>query len=1502
MGDRCDKGDRMRRRDELLTLLGEILRRISDKGDPTLASQAPVQSLAAELTATIDESEQWDLDARHALGWLTWYQYEASRGHDRRAAKAALDLLTPGAITIGMREFPAPLLPALVDRVAPRSAALLQHAAAGSDVGLLCNLVDHWIHLVNATPKDNPDRPRRLTVLCGALQTRFARTGNERDLNDAVTAGRWAVESGADHPDLGMYLSNLGAALKAVHEHTHDAADLDEAVRVLRRAVTAAAGHPQQEFALTNLGAVLQARFDLTHAGADLDEAMTVTRRALDAMPADHPERGAVLSNLGHNLRIRYEQTGDPAELDEAVRIGRASVAAGAQHPDRGLYLSTLGRTLRSRHQRTQDAADLDETVDVLRRAVEATPDRHTERGQRLAYLGDALESRAGLTDTATDLDETVDVLRQAVAATPADDREHPLRLLNLSRALETRCARAGDPADGDEASAVASRAVERAEALDHPARALTLSNLGSSLLARYERTGEAADLDAAVSAGRRAVESGAADAFDRLLHLTVLDAALWRRFQLRATDEDLDEVLATRRLIIEATQVGDAERGPRLEHLVTALVSRYTRQERLADLDESIALGRLSLDAAADDSGRSTALVNLAGSLHLRFDRLRERADLDEAVTLLRRAAEAPVAPLGGRGLPLANLAQMLRERARGTGSLQDLDEATAFARRAVEETALPPADGSEGDVRTRFVLTLNTRRHHSGKPAEADSSRSSDHADAWDLLAECLMSRFTRTGSLADVEDAVEVRRRAVEATAPEHEDRAKRLSALSFALRSRFERGGAGADIDASIDAARQAVAVAHADDPQRAVYIASLSNALHFRYRLAGDRGDLDEGVRIGRLAVEIEPQDEALRAHGLTNLCNLLQHRFDVSRDPRDLDEAVDVGRRALDVAPAPDVTRPKALMVLATAVRSRFQRGEDLADKDEGLRHLTELVRCVTAPAALRNFGARLGSDMAFADDPALAAELLETVVLLLPELASHRLRRGDQQFALGSAADLADSAAAAALADPTRPLAERAQRALTLLETGRAVLLSQALDARGDLTELRGVHPDLAARFTALRERLDRDVEPPQAASAGQRSLRERADTAAEMTALLGHIRTLDGFAGFALPPTLDELAAEAGAGPIVTFTVHEYGSHALLLTPGEVTVLPLPGLTPRVVIDKVNAFHVALRDATDPDADRVAAQNALGDVLAWLWDTVTGPVLDRLGHRTTPDDQAEWPRLWWAPNGRLSLLPLHAAGHHGDPGTDGRRTVMDRVVSSYTPTVRALRQARRRRSAGAARADRSLVVAMPTTPGLPDHGRLQHVTAEQEMLAGLLPDPLTLTEPDPGTAPGPGPLPTRDLVLAELPGRPVVHFACHGEYDLDDPATSRLLLHDHAQSPLTVASLVGVNLEDAQLAYLSACHTALNVADRFLDEAMHLAGAFQLAGFPQVVGTLWTLDDEVAVDIAEDFYTALRDPDSGTLDLGRAAHALHRATRTQRDRYPGTPSLWAAHLYTGA
>ena len=161
----------------------------------------------------------------------------------------------------------------------------------------------------------------------------------------------------------------------------------------------------------------------------------------------------------------------------------------------------------------------------------------------------------------------------------------------------------------------------------------------------------------------------------------------------------------------------------------------------------------------------------------------------------------------------------------------------------------------------------------------------------------------------------------------------------------------------------------------------------------------------------------------------------------------------------------------------------------------------------------------------------------------LLPEVAPRQLPRGDQEHALGELSGLSADAAALALSDPDKPADDRAGLALQLLEGGRAVLFSQALEVRSDLTDLTHRHPSLAARFSLLRELLDQttDMESPAAiplessdegpASGQERVTADRRHLAEELSGILQDIRSQQGFSSFGRPPSLDAAPTASGA-----------------------------------------------------------------------------------------------------------------------------------------------------------------------------------------------------------------------------------------------------------------------------------------------------------------------------------------------------------------------------------
>ena len=142
----------------------------------------------------------------------------------------------------------------------------------------------------------------------------------------------------------------------------------------------------------------------------------------------------------------------------------------------------------------------------------------------------------------------------------------------------------------------------------------------------------------------------------------------------------------------------------------------------------------------------------------------------------------------------------------------------------------------------------------------------------------------------------------------------------------------------------------------------------------------------------------------------------------------------------------------------------------------------------------------------------------------------------------------------------------------------------------------------------------------------------------------------------------------------------------------------------------------NVGVRSATGKK-DR----HAILDVLTWLWDVIAEPVLAALGYTRALESNDLWPRVWSCPTGPLTVLPVHAAGHHPRLRTATRNTecVLDRVISSYTPTLTALARAH---EPGQPAPVRQLAIGMPRRPAshrFPQsrrNGRSWRTTSPQE------------------------------------------------------------------------------------------------------------------------------------------------------------------------------------------
>ncbi len=244
--------------------------------------------------------------------------------------------------------------------------------------------------------------------------------------------------------------------------------------------------------------------------------------------------------------------------------------------------------------------------------------------------------------------------------------------------------------------------------------------------------------------------------------------------------------------------------------------------------------------------------------------------------------------------------------------------------------------------------------------------------------------------------------------------------------------------------------------------------------------------------------------------------------------------------------------------------------------------------------------------------------------------------------------------------------------------------------------------------------------------------------------------------------------------------------------------------------------------------------------------------------------------PQIIWCPTGPLTFLPLHAAGIYVSDDPANNVNISQFVVSSYTPAL-SIMLSRSKSKQNPVKAPRILIVSQPATPNLPSlPGTLKEVQNIQKYISADNTTHITHGEA------------TVDAVMSKMSQHEVVHLACHGIQDGNNPLDSSFALYD---GKLKLGSLMTVSLEKAELAVLSACQTAMGNED-IPEEAVHLAAGMLAVGYPSVIATMWSIGDEDAPHIASKVYAFL----FGQSDHGEAkerlksAYALHEAVKQLR------------------
>lgn len=1393
---------------------------------------------------------------------------------------------------------------------------LITWASATGDADAAAEGADVTRRALGLVAEGTPYHTVMLANLGNAQSLLATSFGQPQALPDAIALLRRALPamSPAD-PERAERQFSLGVCLAAAalpSDGKPDAAGYAAAVETIESAIAAAIAQADRLRFIATLAYLRFGWGSQTSDARSLELAESEARQILDTVDQTHPLHAQALFVASEVRMARFDLGGDPRDLDAAIAEARGAVELTPSDRQQwlGRVLGLCGN-LRRKARETGAPAAAAEAAEIARQALPTTAPGSEDRAKVMFELAVALESGP------TPGDDSLDLLRDCLELPAPDQRFAAKVRWELGRAYIRRAA---DDGDWDRGVARLHEAIGLLPPGDIN-RADYESTLAGTLLDRAKESGDDTRFAEALELARQAVADAATGTFQEAACRSNLGVALVQYGSHIGDAGLLEEGVNSHRAAVAVTRPGDFHRPLRMGNLADALRAMAELTSDTALLAQAIEVLREAVaEAPGEHPVRHQILSQLGTCLRARSEFDDDPAPLEEAARCLREAADLARAAGAPSFTARHALSNVLSDLTTFTRDESLRDEAVSIL---TDELASRPAGTGSPEERATLLNALGMNQWHQATErgddtlhetaiatlTEATAQLPPRHVGRANLLltlGAALLERADITGEPAWALEAAEVMRQALAACPERGAQRGGVLSNLSAALRQAYEATGDPALLEESAARAAEATALDYGQSGSRVYARLNLALAEYSQEVDGTDPRASARAIETLEAGLAEMRDDHPLRGRYLLNVAVFYWLRGVVSVGGTGLltgdytgtasapgagddDVAValrrgaEAAREALTHMPDGYAEQARAQAMLADIQLRRAQRGEH-ADLAEAARLARSAAWSEAAAADVRLRAARTyGEASAASGRDSDALEGYAHAVDLLGQVAPRGLARTAQEERLGLTFGLASDAAAMALraGDP--------DRALALLEQGRGVLLSQQLDARSDLSRLRDLDPALAAEFERVRDALSADglflagndaIGAPGTASRAT----ARHSLARQWDALVARVRELPGMAGFLRSPSVAELRAAAGSGPVVVINVSRYRSDAILVTSGGVQVVELPGLSPRAALTRALALGPLVERAYGVEGQDAipAAVRALTQILEWLWGVIAAPVLDRLGLRYTPDDGEPWPRLYWCPTGWLSFLPLHAAGRRRAVGA---QSVLDRVISSYTPTLGSLVRAREQLAEPSPGhgLTRPLVVSLPQTPG---GAPLPGAAAEADVLARLFPGRTELAGRDA----------TVEAVTAALPEFSVVHFGCHGVTEPGRPSDAGLRLYDGRLRALDAAAL---RLRRQELAVLAACATARG-AVMLPDEAIHVTSAFHMAGYPHVIGTLWPVSDRFSAQLAERFYTALAD-DATLGHPADPAAALHFAIRELRDGFTAAPQLWAAHTHTG-
>ncbi|KAL4811962.1 CHAT domain-containing protein [Aspergillus spinulosporus] len=498
----------------------------------------------------------------------------------------------------------------------------------------------------------------------------------------------------------------------------------------------------------------------------------------------------------------------------------------------------------------------------------------------------------------------------------------------------------------------------------------------------------------------------------------------------------------------------------------------------------------------------------------------------------------------------------------------------------------------------------------------------------------------------------------------------------------------------------------------------------------------------------------------------------------------------------------------------------------------------------------------------------------------LLPDLCEQSLTLHNQQYAVLQVTGLAADVCSLYFQS------DLVTEALQKLEFGRGLILRYMINRQSNVPGLEKNYPDLAAEYKTLQRQMAQPVDHTLSSSRRQQLVQMRLEAGEKLKTVIQEIYQKEVFEAFLLEPKAEELTGSVASSVAVIVNMTPIRTDAIIVSSSQIRSVQLPKLKRdidqwftsleyqkyRSMVLDVPAGH---RDIT---TELIAEDNET--ILEWLWDCCVKPILNEISVR--PDGSS---RIWWID------METPAPFHFPEKSDPIIHTFSQAL--SYSKSL-SLNHSRSQKDT---EKESVLIIAMPTTPG---HHPLSRVVEECNIIRAICRETHVCEVLN---------HPTADQVCSKLATSDIVHFACHGSANETDPLQSYLLLQkDGVLDKLTVSRISNkVSQKSAWIAYLSACSTAQVRATNLANKSLHIASAFQMSGFPHVIGSLWPTDNAACIKVAEYFYTYLFNNNKTTVSNLAVASALRDAVLKVRSEISKhdlqrNPLVWAAYIHLSA